>query len=199
MKQWYKINKISKWVTNILLLNLLWHVFVVLGLGIFGFFPSTGAVFAIVRKWVYEGKSDFNLFKVFKEYYFKDFFKLNRIAFLYYIGILIVLVLGYFLDISKYLFTIIFFIILLIGIPLLASFLYFFPVYVHFDLVKTHNYIAQSFLIGISSPKELFAMLLTFLLIIVLTYLLPGLLFFFNGVLMAFAFIIFSNMSFKKL
>jgi len=199
LKQWYKINKISKWVTNILLLNLLWHVFVVLGLGIFGFFPSTGAVFAIVRKWVYEGKSDFNLFKVFKEYYFKDFFKLNKIAFLYYIGILIVLVLGYFLDISKYLFIIIFFIILLIGIPLLASFLYFFPVYAHFDLMKTHNYIAQSFLIGISSPKELFAMLLTFLLIIVLTYLLPGLLFFFNGVLMAFAFIIFSNMSFKKL
>ena len=53
----------AEWISRLFLLNILWVVFTIVGLGIFGFGPATAAMFAIVRKWIITPQEDFPLFK----------------------------------------------------------------------------------------------------------------------------------------
>jgi uncharacterized membrane protein YesL len=63
-------------IWNIILLNILWLLFTVVGLGLFGIFPATIAVFAILRSWNLK-KETLSLIKEFWKHYRAEFKKVN--------------------------------------------------------------------------------------------------------------------------
>jgi|SRR5690625_2687307 len=173
------------WITNLAYLNILWILFTILGLGLFGLFPATVAMFAIIRKW--QTKKDVPIFSTFWEYYRKEFIRSN------FLGI-IFLIIGYVLFIEFQIlwgsnqmvyFIASFGVVALFIIYAIVS-LYFFPIYVHFNLTK-REYFKWPFIIGIMHP------ILTIFLFGVLGFLhyitfmtIPALLFFFGGSATAF-------------
>ncbi|MFC4402738.1 YesL family protein [Gracilibacillus xinjiangensis] len=42
----------AEWISRFAYVNLLWIGFSLLGLVVFGFFPATAAMFALVRQWI---------------------------------------------------------------------------------------------------------------------------------------------------
>src|SRR5699024_1406308 len=70
--QW--IYDIGNWLFKFMYLHLLWLGFTVLGLGLFGIWPATSAVFSVMQKWI-EKDGDTNIFQNFKKIYKKEFKK----------------------------------------------------------------------------------------------------------------------------
>ncbi|RDW20623.1 YesL family protein [Oceanobacillus chungangensis] len=174
------IYNILEWITRFAYINLLWILFTLLGGVIFGFFPSTIAMFAIVRDWL-RGKSDFPILKSFWKYYRGDFLKSNQ--------------LGIFISLITAIITINLFFIQLNTLdwltwtyaPLFAFILvfvlflfYIFPAFVHFDL-KIFKLIKNAFLIMLVNPIQTILMLLSLVSIFFIMYLIPPLFFIFGG------------------
>ena len=59
-----RVLSFCEWVLKFFYANLLWFVFTMLGLGVFGFMPATTALFSVTRKWIM-GKTDIPIFKTF--------------------------------------------------------------------------------------------------------------------------------------
>lgn len=140
------------WIMRLFLLNILWIAFTILGLGIFGFMPATAAMFAIVRKWVFS-ETDIPIYKTFWKKYKQSFKQTNLhglvFAFVGYLLITefrIVQVMGDSTAKQMVMFAILG-TILLYGLIVL----YYFPIYVHFDL-ESMSYFKWPFVIGIVYP-----------------------------------------------
>src|SRR5690625_999689 len=71
------IYKITMNITRFAYVNILWIIFTILGLGILGFFPSTVAMFGVVRQWVV-GEKEIDIFPLFWRT-FRDEFKIANI------------------------------------------------------------------------------------------------------------------------
>lgn len=191
--------RLAVWITRFAYLNLLWIAFSLLGLGIFGLFPATAAMFAVVRKWV-DGEKDIAIFHVFWKSYKKEFIRIN--------------ILGYTLALAGYLMTIEFQILrtqehiaytlasfAVIGLFLVLSVivLYIFPIFAHFQL-RSLDYIKWALLIGMGHP-----LLTVFLLGIVIAFIyltfttVPALLFFFGGSVIAYILMWGVHLTFSKL
>ncbi|MFC7062941.1 YesL family protein [Halobacillus seohaensis] len=154
-----KLYRIMEWITRMAYIQILWILFTLTGFVILGIFPSTVAMFAIVRDWL-TGKTDIRLFSSYFKYFKADFWKSNLL------GILITFI---FLLIS----IDIYYIRLNVGgsltwtsIPLFAFMLifllflfYLFPVFVHFDL-KITRILKNTFLIMLISPIQSFFILI---------------------------------------
>lgn len=151
------INKFFDWVARLALLNVLWLVFTVLGIGVFGLFPSFAATFTVTRKWV-SGETDIPVVKTFWHSYKKEFIKSNGLG---YIMALIgyILYLDFvFLTVSEST-TILTIPFILITIIFLLTLLYVFPVFVYYDM-KIIQVIKNSFFIMVLNPLPTFIMLL---------------------------------------
>lgn len=145
------IYHILEWITKFAYINLLWIFFTFAGGILLGFFPSTIAMFTIIRKWL-RGDTDIKVFNTFWESYKKEFWKSNRLGiFITAIACLVALDI-YFLQshIEEQL--------VWIQIPLFAfMFLfllflfYIFPTFVHFDF-KVLKQIKTAFLIMLINP-----------------------------------------------
>lgn len=145
--------------TKILYLNILWVLFTILGLGVFGIMPATIAMFSVTRKWALN-ETDIAIFPTFWEAYKTEFFKANGYG-LFFLGTGYVLLVAYAILgtqtglpylISSY-------IILGLLLLLLIGLIYFFPIYTHFAL-KPLQHIKWPIQIGLSHP------LLTFFLVV---------------------------------
>ncbi|GAE92162.1 yESV protein [Gracilibacillus boraciitolerans JCM 21714] len=140
--------RVSIWITRFAWLNILWLIFTLLGLVLFGIMPASIAMFSIVRKWVLK---DFNvpIFQSFLLEYKRNFFRANLLGIVLY-------VIGYFLSVFlKYtgmmsesnLYPV------LLGTFILAAFfyvlliLYIAPVFVHYEL-SFWQYIRYAISIG---------------------------------------------------
>lgn len=64
-------------IMKIAWLNTLWVLFTLGGGVVFGWAPSTAAMFTVVRKWLL-GRTDAPVFKTFYQTYKKEFFKNKR-------------------------------------------------------------------------------------------------------------------------
>lgn len=169
------------WLTRIAYLNILWVLFTIAGLIIFGFFPSTTAMFSVTRKWVL-GEKDIPIFTTFWETYKKEFVKSNIIG-------LIILLVIYLLSIQFQIlrsvegtsYFIASYVILALFLIVFIVVLYLFPIYVHFKL-RLIDYFKWPLVIGILHPiLTLFLMAVTVILNYLTYIFLPGLLFFLNG------------------
>ena len=196
---WDNFNKVAYWMLSLIYLNLLWIIFTVLGLGILGLFPSTVALFGVVRLMVMkEGKEPFKVFQSFWRIFKKDFWKANSFG-LFFAFICYFLIFDFqFVQLSNGQFNFLLPALFFILISSILTLLFFFPVYVHFEL-KYFQYIKQSFLIAITSPLELFFFLSSTLAMYFFLTFLPGAIPLFSGSLLAYAITVLSFRAFRRI
>lgn len=143
--------RVCTWIMRFAYLNLLWICFSIVGLVVFGTFPATIAMFAVVRKWVM-GETDIPVFQTFWKSYRTEFLKGNLLCYL-------LLAVGYFLYLDlQYvrlqeglLFQILSYSILSLTFLYLVILLYVLPMFVHFN-TKTFQYVKWSLIIGVTHP-----------------------------------------------
>ncbi|WP_138419071.1 YesL family protein [Aquibacillus sediminis] len=179
------IYNILEWINRFAYINLLWILFTILGAGILGFYPSTTAMFSIVRTWL-QGNKDVPVFKTFSNYFKRDFFKSNLLGlFITFIIVLLAIDIFYIqVNIDQQLTW--------TYIPLFAFMLFFilflfyiFPTFVHYD-VKLTQIIKNAFLIMLISPIQSFFIILSLGSIYFVMRALPALFFIFGGSTYAF-------------
>ncbi|MGE7605863.1 YesL family protein [Peribacillus frigoritolerans] len=148
------IYKLCNWITHFAYLNLLWIIFTLLGGVILGIIPSTVAMFAIARKTAM-GEADISVSGTFWRTYRAEFFRANSLA-------LIITVIGFFWYFDLYFFrqfegafyTILNYLMILIGMVYFMLLLYIFPVFVHYDL-KIYQYLTHALKIGFLRPTTI--------------------------------------------
>ena len=174
---------IGNWLAKIMYLHLLWVLFTVVGLGLFGITPATIALVSVIHKWV-DQDFDIPIFKNFFTEYKRECFKSNGFG-------LILIALGVFfyvdIKISQQLIQSFYFHAFLLFISLLyiVTVLHFFTVYVRYDL-KFFFYFRQSFLIAIARPFETIAMVISLIALSYLFSFLPVLIFFMGSSLVVY-------------
>jgi uncharacterized membrane protein YesL len=153
------LNKLLEWISRLAFLNLLWISFSLLGLVIFGFFPATVAMFAVVRKWML-GNDEMSIFKTFWTAYKREFLKSNILGVIILaIGLILYIDFQFVLHSSNSFVAILyvpFFIITLIAI---SCVFYIIPIFVHYDM-KISQVIKNSFFVMIMNPLSTFYMLI---------------------------------------
>ncbi|GAB2569313.1 YesL family protein [Gracilibacillus alcaliphilus] len=190
--------QVSVWITRFAYLNLLWFVFSVAGLVLFGFLPATAAMFAVVRKWINK-EHEVPIFQTFWQSYRKEFIKINLIGY-------VIFAVGYFLTIEFQIlraqehigYIIASFGVLGLFLIYLIILLYLFPIFVHFKL-RPLEYIKWAFLIGIGHPILTIFLLGVMIGILYLAYtVFPALLFFFGGSISAYILMWGASQTFTK-
>lgn len=173
--------RISEWIMRFAYLNVLWLLFTVLGLGIFGLLPATVAMFSVVRKWVYH-EEDIKMFSLFRKIYIYEFFRVNLLgAILFVIGYLLSIELHILRSTEEVMYFIASFGVVGLFIFYFTTILYFFPVFVHFNLRK-RDYIKWPFLIGLTHPVLTLVLFIGISLLLYIIYItVPAMLLFFGG------------------
>ncbi|TWK47732.1 hypothetical protein CHCC20347_2161 [Bacillus paralicheniformis] len=138
-------------IMKIAWLNALWVLFMLGGGVVFGWAPSTAAMFTVVRKWLL-GRTDAPVFKTFYQTYKKEFFKTNGLGLILLAAGTILLVNYQFFRVREDLFSIIIsYATLMAGLMYVVVFVYIFPLYVHVQLPFA-RYFSQAALIGLVRP-----------------------------------------------
>ncbi|WP_438298234.1 YesL family protein [Sporosarcina sp. FA15] len=152
MVGWEKFNRISYRMIELAYINLLWIFFTLVGLIAFGIFPATAAMFAVVRKLI-RSEEKFKILPMFWTLFRTDFLKTNGFGLIFLVISYCFYFNFYFLQLNSGELQFLFPVLIFILISSIITLLFFFPVYVHFNL-KFFQYIKQSFLIAITSPIE---------------------------------------------
>jgi uncharacterized membrane protein YesL len=180
---WEQFNNKGSWLFKIMMLNLIWIGFTLLGGIIFGLFPSTISLFSVIRKWL-RGETDINIFRYFTETYKDCFVRSNMVGF-------VLLAIGVFLSLDLYVSQkyisnfFVHLVLLLFSFLYLLTLLFFFPTFVHYDL-KPLSYLKQSFLIGFIRPIQGLFVVAAFLTTATILFIAPVLILFFAGPMLAF-------------
>lgn len=184
---------------SLIYLNLLWIIFTVLGLGILGLFPSTVALFGVIRMlMIKENPEPLKVFQSFWRIFKKDFWRANSFG-LFFTFVCYFLIFDFqFVQLSNGQFNFLLPALIFILISSILALLFFFPVYVHFEL-KYFQYIKQSFLIAITSPLELFGILASTLAMYFFLTFLPGAIPLFSGSLLAYVITLLSFRAFRRI
>ncbi|WP_404331650.1 YesL family protein [Mesobacillus maritimus] len=175
----------SEWIMRFAWVQLLWLGSSLLGMILLGFFPSTIAMFTVIRKWIM-GQSDIPILKTFWDTFKAEWLKSNLFGLLLsFIGILIYVDLTLvnhstepFMQWSKYP-------MLLLVITFSLILLYAFPSYVHYN-VNLLNVLKNSLFIMLVSPFYNVVMILGLVVIFLIGNILPPLFVFFGGSAIAF-------------
>ncbi|GAE27379.1 hypothetical protein JCM9140_3515 [Halalkalibacter wakoensis JCM 9140] len=151
---------ILEWITKFAYINVLWAFFTLAGGIILGLFPATVAMFSLIRQWL-RGNSEMPVFPSFWNYYKKEFWKSNRLGFIFYL-------IGFIVG-----FNIIFLhanigeLLTWASAPLLAGLLIFIlltvytlPTYAHYDL-PVLKIIRNAFLTMLVSPLHSFFIIIS--------------------------------------
>ena len=193
-----KLLGICQWITRLAYINLLWLLFMILGLFILGAAPATVAMFTLIRKWIM-GESDLPVFTTYWETYKKEFWKANSLGFIL-AGISIILYLDWRLisSLQGSLYPILMGCLIGVVFLFLVITLFIFPVYVQYEY-KTLQYIKTAFLLGISYPLYTMVMISAAICVSAISIFFNGvgLLFFGSGLSLALMYI--SNLLFVKI
>lgn len=162
-----------EWITRLAYLNILWILFTVVGLVVFGLFPATAATFAVTRKWQ-TGDTELPIFKTFWEAYREEFKQANYLGFiLFLIGFFLYFDLRFaqsqtgFFHIFKFFFLgLLFFYYVML--------LYVFPVFSHYQM-KTLEYIKHAFILALGRPLQSILMIIGSVVVTYLMMFIPGL------------------------
>lgn len=158
------VNKVLEWFTNLVYLNVLWVIFCILGLGIFGVFPAIAATFSVTHNWLTK-RTDVPIFKTFWFTYKKQFIRSNLLGYL-------LLIIGLILYIDILVFNSSTNAILnLLTIPLIAFFFvyimamfYVFPALIYYD-IKLFHVVKNAFFVMILNPLPTIFMLVGILVV----------------------------------
>ena len=187
------------WAMKLAYLNILWLVGIFIGLGITGFFPSTVAMFSVLRKWTQEEEEELKVYTHFKNEYKKEFFQSNKYGYSWVIlGVIIYVDLQFFRGIPTIWALILSLFFFILAAIYIVALLYAFPVYVQFKL-NIKQYFRNCLFIALSNPLFSVLMVLGFYFPYYLMTKIPGLLPFFGGSLISIVLMIISNKMFKIL
>jgi uncharacterized membrane protein YesL len=194
---WDNFERVANRMIQLAYINILWIFFTLVGLGIFGLFPSTTAMFGVVRKLI-RNEVGVKIFPTFWTLFRQDFVKANGLG-------LILAAIAYFLyfdftfiQLNNGRFDFLLPVIGFVLISCIAISLFLFPVYAHFNLKFLH-YIKQAFLIAISSPLEVLAIAMIAGATYFLVSLFPGAIPLFSGSVFAYFATIISNRAFRRI
>lgn len=172
--------KLCEWIMRLAFVNLLWIVFTITGLLLFGFFPSTIALFTIIRKWIM-GKTDIPILQTFWLTYKKEWIKSNRLGTaLVGTGILIFVEYLIIFNVNEPIIQLSKYPLLLLFISYVFLLLYVFPTYVHYH-VSLLQLLKNAFFIMLINPFYTIVMLLGLACINLTFSILPPLSLFFLG------------------
>jgi uncharacterized membrane protein YesL len=192
-----KLYTYCDWIMKFGYINLLWWLFTVMGLFIFGISPATIALFTITRKWL-RGETEIPIWSVFWRTYKSEFIRSNFIGLIYLlIGFLFYEDGRIMLKRPGSLNIFITLLLLVIAILFLISSMYLFPVYVHFQL-KTVSYIKYSLMMGISQFPYTIIMIAAVWLNYMILKFLPGVFLFFGMSLLSFTLMWAGDKAFHK-
>lgn len=186
------------WVTKFVLVQLVWIVLTLMGVGFFGIFPASVAMFSIVRKWL-TGKDDFPIIPYMWKTYKKEFIKSNAYFYtLMGVGTLLYFYFKFFQSgYGKFeaISTIILFVLILIYcLTLMIAF----PVYAHYEL-NLKNFYKMIWYITLSYPFHMITILVIYALFVWMISKIPGLIPFMSFNLLAFSVMFIMTLVFKKI
>ncbi|MFD2706707.1 YesL family protein [Salibacterium lacus] len=148
--------KISLLISRMAYVNVLWLVFTLAGLVVFGFMPATVAMFSVVRQWIHKNR-EVEVFRFFWKTYKTEFLKSNALgAVLFVIGTLLY-VNFQLVQAPEWWMMILRYVFLVLSVFFAMILLFIFPTYAHFELKPVH-YIRTALLIAMSYPHYVFAM-----------------------------------------
>jgi len=181
------IYKLMDWISKLALLNLLWIAFTILGLGVLGFFPSTIAMFAVVRKWML-GEEEVSVIKTFWASYKKEFVKSNLLGvFIAAAGLVLYADLLFIQNAAKDIAAFLYIPLFIITFIFICTLFYLIPIFVHYEM-KLTDVIKNSFFVMIMNPLSTLYMLIgSFGICFVLSYV-PPICILFSGNLLAMLF-----------
>lgn len=189
---------LCNWIMKITYANLLWIFFSMAGLLLFGIMPATVAICTVVRKWMLK-ESDFAIFPLFWLTYKQEFISANKLGFLILLTAGFLVVDGMYLSniggVIQMIFTVP---LVIVTLLLTAMALYVIPVYVHFEQTFFVQ-IKNALLIAIVNPLHLFSMIISIGLLCVLYGMIPSLIPFFGGSVIAVLVMFFAMKSFSAL
>ncbi|MDQ0253177.1 putative membrane protein YesL [Evansella vedderi] len=190
--------RVSEWIMRLAYINLLWGLFTIIGLIIFGFAPATAASFAVIRKW-FMGDTDIPIFRTFFKVYKEEFIKVNLLGAILGIVTFILYVDFLFVNTIDGIFRTIMSIgLITVSILFLIILLYIFPVYVHYKL-KLFEYLKFSLMIGIINPLSTIMMIIGLLALYLVYIFIPGVIPFFGASLIFIGIMGPAYSSFKKM
>ncbi|MDG5788490.1 DUF624 domain-containing protein [Evansella sp. AB-P1] len=171
--------RLSEWIMRLAFLNILWIIFSIAGLLLFGITPATVAVFTIIRKW-FMGQVDIPIFKTFTSVFKGEFVKVNVLSFL--IGAICIIIYIDFILIASFggiVQSLLFAVLVIVSLLLLIITLYIFPVYVHYDL-KFFDYLKWSLIIGLLNPAATITIMVGIIVLYQIYTFIPGFIPFFS-------------------
>lgn len=197
ISEWYI--RFGEWSLKLFLLNLLWLLFSIAGLFVFGLFPATVALFAVIRKLTMDSR-EISIFKLFLHTFKNEFLKANLLGYIWAaIGLILFLDLRVLQQLQTTIFhqslTIILYVIIFVF--LLLS-LYLLPIFVHFQL-KKREYIKYAFVLAVGRPIQSILMIVAFLVTLYLMWSFPGIIPVFGASLLALVLMKMASISFPKL
>ncbi|UOE93045.1 YesL family protein [Alkalihalobacillus sp. LMS39] len=187
--------RVSVIISRLAYMNLLWMLFTLVGFGLFGIMPATVALFAVMRKWIIQNE-EFPLFSTFWQCYKAEFVKANGFG-LFFAFFGFVLYINFSLAAEQVIWmTVIRYVLLVLTIVFLMTFLLFFPVYVHVKSKGTH-YIKSAFLLSIAYPQYMILMGIAIVAVQYVLMFLPGLIPFFTASLISYVMTKIASIIFK--
>ncbi|WP_337018582.1 YesL family protein [Oceanobacillus massiliensis] len=179
------IYNILEWISRFAYVNILWILFTFAGGIILGFYPSSIAMFAMIRDWL-RGNTDKPVFKTFWKYYRQEFVKSNLLGLVLNVMLLLIAFDIYYIQMNinenlTWTHIPLFAFMLLIALFLF----YIFPSFVHFRL-NVYQLIKNAFLVMLISPIHSFLITVSLISSYFIFRGIPALFFIFGGPVYAF-------------
>ncbi|WP_306983122.1 YesL family protein [Alkalicoccobacillus murimartini] len=160
-------------------LNVLWFIGTLAGLVIFGFGPSTLAMFDVLRRWMRK-ETDVPVWRNFWQQYKIYLFRGNALTLTFLLATVILYVnITLFVIEPVWLMILVKYALFIISALLILTVLYVFPATVHFDLQLVES-IKQSFFIGLYMPLRTIYLVAAILTVYHILFLFPILIFLFG-------------------
>jgi len=189
------VYQIADKVSKLAYINLLWILFSLMGLLVFGIFPATIAMFTVLRKIVL--KQEFNMFSMFWTTYKKEFFKGNLLGIvLVMINVITYLSFSFYKE-STGSMELFFYPMTIVMILIFLTTLFVFPVYVHFN-VRFLQIFKTSFIFMSIYLLSSHSIALNSFVFILLMFTLPAITIFFGGSIIGLIIMASVNRAFKK-
>ncbi|WP_096439647.1 YesL family protein [Alteribacter populi] len=171
------VYRISLWISRFAYLNLIWILFTLLGLGVFGFMPATIAIFSVTRQWI-RGNTDLPIYKTFLSYYKREFIRANLLGLILVLPAASIYLYFTLTQSSEMWMVITRGLLLVVTILYSIMLLYIFQAYVHTNL-KLIMYLRTALMMGLAYPHYTLLMIISIFFLQFVFVNVPGLAIFF--------------------
>lgn len=158
------------WIVRLAYINILWLLFSLVGLIIFGVGPATVSAFAVIRQ-LLNDQADFSIWNLFMRTYKDDFWSANRLMLVVFPICLFIYLDFLFLQLlpsSFFMDKIVFTGMIIVSLLVIIWFSYLFAVYVHFELKFIINFKYALLIAGINPLATILILFGLFIFAIVL-------------------------------